>query len=187
MNNNFSKQLLELSEYDLSVRDRLLKENKLEGGYHPEMESVHRDNAQKLREIIRLIGFPTISKVGKEANKAAWLIVQHAISEPEFMKEAYRLMLENSNDNDLKDIACLFDRIQFFQGKPQKFATQLNSDGTIYPVISKDQINELRIKNNLPVLSPEEIDRIPAIEDIEKIENENPDYLLWRKKVGWIQ
>jgi hypothetical protein len=186
MKNNFSRELLELSEYDLSVRDRLLKENKLSGGYHPEMESVHRYNAQKLREIIQLIGFPTILKVGKEANKAAWLIIQHAIAEPEFMKEAYQLMLKNSNDNDLKNLAYLFDRIQFFQGKPQKFATQLNSDGTIYPVINKDEINELRIKNNLPILSPEEIDRILPIEDIERNENENPDYLLWRKKTGWI-
>jgi hypothetical protein len=52
---------------------------------------------------------------------------------------------------------------------PQKFATRLNSDGTIYPVINKKQINELRIKNNLPVLSPEGIDRILPIEDIESI------------------
>ncbi|MDQ0595044.1 hypothetical protein QFZ37_003413 [Chryseobacterium ginsenosidimutans] len=186
MKNKISKQLLELADYDLSIRDKLLKENKLAEGYHPEMESVHRNNAQKLREIIQEIGFPTISKVGKEANDAAWLIIQHSIAEPEFMKNAYQLMLENSKDTELKNLAYLFDRIQFFQGKPQKFGTQLNSDGTIYPVIDKNKINELRSKNNLPVLSNEEIDHIPPIEDIERIENENPGYILWRKKVGWV-
>ncbi len=85
------------------------------------------------------------------------------------MKDAYQLMFENTLDVDLKNLTDLFDRIQFFQGMPQKFATQLNSDGTIYPVINKKQINELRIKNNLPVLSPEEIDRILPMEDIESI------------------
>ena len=186
MKNKFSKLLLELAEHDLSVRDRLLKDNKLMGGYHPEMESIHRDNAEKLREIIQEIGFPTISKVGKEANEAAWLIIQHSIAEPEFMKDAYRLMLENSNDTALKNLALLFDRIQFFQGKPQKFGTQLNADGTIYPVIDKSQLNELRMKSNLSIQSNEDIDHILPIEDIGKIENENPDYILWRKKAGWV-
>jgi hypothetical protein len=49
-------------------------ENKLSPVYNPEIEKVHRNNAENLREIIGLIGWPTISKVGVEASEAAWLV-----------------------------------------------------------------------------------------------------------------
>jgi len=185
MNTKFSEELIRLAKNDLQVRERLLNENKLADGYHPEMEKVHKENAQHLRLIIEKIGFPTISKVGPEACEAAWLVIQHSISEPEFMVSSYRLMVENMNDIHLKHLAYLFDRIQFFRGKPQKFATQLNSDGSIYPVSNKDEINELRKKHDLPELSQEEIIKIPTAEHIKSIENRDPDYIAWRQKVGW--
>lgn len=185
MNNKYSTELIQMEINDLFVREKLLKENKLVSGYHAEMEHVHRLNAKRLREIIDEIGFPTISKVGKKASNSAWLIIQHAISEPSFMKNAYQLMLENQTDIDLKNIAFLHDRIQFFQGKPQKFGTQLNADGTIYPVENKENLNNERKKYNLPKLSDLEIEKIPNIDKIEQLENENFEYVLWRKKVGW--
>lgn len=185
MENEFSTKLIQLAENDLLVRERLLKENKLTGGYHPEMEIVHRENSKKLKEIIDEIGFPTISKVGKDASDAAWLVIQHSIGESVFMKEAYLLMKENISDIDLKNLAYLLDRIQFFQGRPQKYGTQLNAGGTIYPVIDKIKLNELRKKINLPALSQSKIDNIPPIEYIEQLESKNPDYILWREKVGW--
>ncbi|ROH97707.1 DUF6624 domain-containing protein [Chryseobacterium daecheongense] len=185
MNTKFSEELIRLAKKDLQVRERLLSENKLSDGYHPEMEKIHKENARHLRHIIEQIGFPTISKVGKEASEAAWLIIQHSISDPEFMKSSYQMMFEHQSDINLKHLAFLFDRIQFFQGKPQKFGTQLNSDGSIYPVINKDEINELRKKHLLPELSQKEIDKILPIEQIESIESQNPDYIAWRQKVGW--
>ncbi|WP_394678658.1 DUF6624 domain-containing protein [uncultured Sphingobacterium sp.] len=185
MKDKFSEELVQLAENDLLMREKLLAINKLSDGYNPEMEKVHKENAQRLKEIIKEIGFPTISTVGEKASDAAWLIVQHSIAEPEFMKSSYKLMLENSADVNLKHLAFLFDRIQFFQGKPQKFGTQLNSDGTIYPVINKNEINGLRKKNHLPELTQEKIDSILPIESIEFIENQNAEYIIWRKKVGW--
>jgi hypothetical protein len=180
-----AKDLLQMKNKDLTTRERLLKEGKLSGGYHPEMEKVHRENAAQLRQIIKEIGFPTISKVGNEASEAAWLIIQHSIAEPEFMKHAYQLMSENISDIDLKNLTYLFDRIQYFQGAPQKYGTQFNADGSIYPVLDKYELNNLRTLHHLPLLSQTEIDRIAPIEDIERIENRNPDYILWRKHVGW--
>ncbi|WP_312900142.1 DUF6624 domain-containing protein [Chryseobacterium taichungense] len=185
MNTTFSEELIRLAKKDLQVRERLLRENKLSDGYHPEMEKIHKENARHLRHIIDQIGFPTISKVGQEASEAAWLIVQHSISDPEFMKSSYQMMFEDQSDINLKHLAFLFDRIQFFQGKPQKFGTQLNSDGSIYPVMNKDEINAMRKDHLLPEFSQEEIDKIPPIEHIESIESQNPDYIAWRQKVGW--
>ncbi|WP_294209890.1 DUF6624 domain-containing protein [uncultured Chryseobacterium sp.] len=185
MKNEFSDQLIRMAACDQSVRERLLKENALRGGYHPEMESVHRENTGRLKAIIAEIGFPTISKVGEEAADAAWLIVQHSIGDPDFMKDSYREMLDSRMDINPANLAFLFDRIQYFQGEPQKYGTQLNADGSIYPVVDKDQLNTLRLENNLPALPQDRVADILPADQIEQLENQNPDYILWRKDAGW--
>lgn len=186
MNEILSKELIELAEKDLFIREKLAAEGKLFKGYHPEMGCVHKENAVQLRHIIEEIGFPTISKVGEKASGAAWLIIQHAIGEPEFMKMGYEMMIENSNDINPSNIAHLYDRIQVFQSKPQRFGTQLTAEGAIYPVEDKNTLNYGRLQVNLPLLSEDEINRIPLIEDIPEIDGKDPDGTLWRIKNGWI-
>ncbi|PQA89876.1 hypothetical protein B0A69_21895 [Chryseobacterium shigense] len=186
MDNTFSKELIELAQKDLSARDRLMSEGQLSGGYHPEMEMIHRKNAERLREIIKEIGFPTVSKVGAQAGNAAWLIIQHSIGEPEFMKNCYKMMMENSNDIHPSNIAYLYDRIQVFESKPQRYGTQLTSEGIPYPVENKMHLNKERLKVDLPTFSPEEINRISGAEDIPEIDRKDIDYNRWRLKVGWI-
>ena len=51
-----------------------------------EMKELHNKNAKILNEIIA-IDYPTIDKVGKEANEATWLVIQHSIEQPDFMKK----------------------------------------------------------------------------------------------------
>ncbi|WET50776.1 hypothetical protein PYS58_06495 [Chryseobacterium indologenes] len=180
-----SERLLQLAQNDLKVRERLMRNDQLIGGYHPEMEKVHRENAAALRQIIKEIGFPGISKVGTEASEAAWLIAQHAIAEPAFMKLFFELMTENSWDINKKHWAYLNDRILYFQGKPQRFGTQLNADGSIYPVMDPGRLNVLRMEYDLPIIPHKDLKRIAKIEEIERIENGNPDYVMWRDRVGW--
>ncbi|AZA76210.1 hypothetical protein EG347_01030 [Chryseobacterium sp. G0186] len=186
MNNLFEKEIIALADLDLSVREKLLVAGELSGGYHPEMEKVHKANAKRLREMINEIGFPTLSKVGEKASDAAWLIIQHSIGEPEFMKECLRMVDEHIHDVNLKNRAYLYDRIQVFQGQPQKYGTQLIEGGIPYPVKYRENLNELRKTVNLPLLSPEEINRIPGLEDIPELESKDEDYTAWRKKVGWL-
>ncbi|MGU3374821.1 DUF6624 domain-containing protein [Chryseobacterium sp. M5A1_1a] len=186
MNHQFEKEIIELADLDFSVRDKLLASGALSGGYHPEMEKVHKANAKRLREIISEIGFPTISKVGEMASDAAWLVIQHSIGEPEFMKECLTMMDENIDDINPKNRAYLYDRIQMFQGKPQKYGTQLTADGTPYPVQDKARLNEERTMVNLLQLSKEAINRISEPEDIVKLDNEDKEYTDWKKRVGWI-
>ncbi|RXM53245.1 MULTISPECIES: DUF6624 domain-containing protein [unclassified Chryseobacterium] len=182
----FEKELIHLADYDLAVRERLSSEGKLSEGYHPEMECVHKANAERLKEIIREIGFPTISKVGQKASDAAWLIIQHSIGEPQFMKECYVLMEESDHDINPKNKAYLYDRIQVFQGKPQKYGTQLIASGIPFPVEDRKNLNSEREKVNLPPLSEEEMNQIPDPEEIPIIESKDEGYLVWRKKVGWV-
>nr|WP_315034782.1 DUF6624 domain-containing protein [uncultured Chryseobacterium sp.] len=185
MNNQLGIELIELANHDLQVREKLATEGKLSEGYHPEMEKVHKTNAERLREIIAEIGFPTISKVGEQAANAAWLIIQHSIGEPEFMKECYQMMEDRKDDINPLNKAYLYDRIQVFQSKPQKYGTQLTAGG-IYPVENKKILNKERKKVYLPQLSAEDIIKIPDPEDIPEIDSKNHEYNLWRKKVGWI-
>lgn len=182
----FEKELIDLAEHDLAVREKLFSEGKLAKGYHPEMERVHKANAKILREIINEIGFPTLSKVGSKASDAAWLIIQHSIGEPEFMKACYKMMAENGFDVNPKNQAYLYDRIQVFQGKPQKYGTQLIAGGIPYPVENKENLNKERENVNLPSLSENEIHQIPDPEEIPEINGKDPEYLIWRKKVGWV-
>ncbi len=182
----FEKELIELADKDLTVRGALLAAGKLSGGYHPEMEKVHKANAHRLREIIDEIGFPTLSKVGEKGSNAAWLIIQHAIGEPDFMKECCTMMEENSSDINPIHQAYLYDRIQFFQSKPQKYGTQLTADGKLYPVENKETLNEERRKVNLPALAMADINKIPEPQDIPEIDGKDVEYMIWRKKVGWI-
>ncbi|WP_347218279.1 DUF6624 domain-containing protein [Chryseobacterium sp.] len=186
MDFQFEKELIVLAHRDLEIRERLSKEGKLAAGYHPEMEQVHRDNARRLREIISEIGFPTLSKAGEKGSDAAWLIIQHSIGEPEFMKGCYRMMEENSLDINPKNKAYLYDRIQVFQGKPQKYGTQLIIGGIPYPVEDKINLNKEREKVNLHPLSEKEINQIPDPEQITEIDSRDQEYLIWRKKVGWV-
>jgi hypothetical protein len=63
--------ILMMKNADLAFRDKLIKSGELSNGYNAEMEQIHNDNSVKLDEIINTIGYPTIDKVGKEANEAA--------------------------------------------------------------------------------------------------------------------
>ncbi|MCJ7935714.1 MAG: hypothetical protein MUW56_19325 [Chryseobacterium sp.] len=186
MDSKFSKELIDLANHDVLIREELAARGALSGGYHPEMEKVHQNNAKRLRDIINEIGFPTISKVGEQASNSAWLIIQHSIGEPEFMKECYKMMEENGADINLTNKAYLYDRIQVFQSKPQKYGTQLTAERKLYPVENKEILNRERKKVHLPLLSLKEINSIPNPEDIPEIDEPESEYTIWRKKVGWL-
>lgn len=186
MNERWAKELTELADHDWTVREKLFAEGQLSDGYHPEMEKVHKTNAKRLREIMGEIGFPAISKVGKKASDAAWLIVQHSIGEPEFMKQYYQMMEENSHDVNPQNIAYLYDRIQVFQSRPQKFGTQLTADGLPFPVENKKNLNKERTRAGLVPLFEEIISRIADPDTIPEIDAMNKEYTAWRKKAGWI-
>jgi len=181
-----AKELIQLTNDDRLLREELAKSHVPGKGYHPKMEAVHRANAKRLREIMDEIGYPSISKVGEEASEAAWLIVQHAVSEPMFMQNCYQLMNMNKEDINLAHIAYLYDRIECFKSKPQRFGTQLTSDGGIYPVEDKDNLNNLRLLMDLPKLSKKQLDTLYNLDQLVILDQQDPGYTIWRKKVGWI-
>lgn len=85
-------KIIELRNADLALREKLLKNGQLFQGYNDEMKELHNKNAIVLNDIIDSIGYPTLDKVGKEANEAAWMIIQHSIGQPAFMKKCKKLL-----------------------------------------------------------------------------------------------
>lgn len=197
---DIAKELIERRKHDLDVRQRLITEGKLFRGYNPEMEKVHLDNAQRLQEIIVQIGWPAQEQVGEEASQAAWLIVQHAISLPSFMKSSLALMEEQKKTRtiDSVNLAFLSDRIAMYENRPQSYGTQFVGDeqGRLVPYQLDDsikQVDQRRQKLGLSTIE-ERLVELTAQMNVEQEKQPTADerqlkqekYDAWRRKVGWI-
>src|SRR6185503_3751929 len=86
--------LIAAAQRDAQTRARLARTAALFDGYHPEMEAVHLENAALLERAIEAVGWPGRAKVGDEAAAAAFMILQHAISQPELQRRGLELILE---------------------------------------------------------------------------------------------
>lgn len=93
-------------------------------------DEVDKKNTERMKEIISEIGFPTISKVGKEGNYNAWLLIQHADHDVEFQKMCLSLMKGVPlGEVERRDIAYLEDRIRVNQKQGQIYGTQFTQEG----------------------------------------------------------
>lgn len=191
-----AEELIQMHEEDMRVRNRLAADGSLFQGYHPEMESVHRRNAARLRQIIEEHGWPGRTLVGEEAAHAAWIILQHSIGEPEFMRRGFRLVqiAAAAGEIDPKLAAMLEDRICVFEGRPQKFGTQFDWDenGQMSPNKYDDLrlVEERRCAIGLTPLK-EAVDDIRAAM-VRSGERPPADYMKrlremdnWARRVGW--
>jgi hypothetical protein len=137
---------------------RMEKEQNLRGGLidSPDdiqllmrMAEADAQNTMWLDEIIRQQGWPTKSLVGEDGAQAAFLIVQHSPA-PQFQKKCLELLERavNQNEADIINLAYLTDRIRTFEGKPQVYGTQgqTNADGLIipFPIEDEEHVDERR-------------------------------------------
>jgi len=193
---NIADKIINLKNADLTLRDKLIKSGELSAGYNEKMKAMHNHNAQVIDEIIDDIGYPTIDKVGEEASEAAWLIIQHAIGQPDFMRKCAKLLELAVNEDKAKPInlAYLKDRIAIQQGTPQLYGTQFdwdeNGEMSPSPVDDVKNVNQRRKSIGLNTLE----EQTQMIRRRTEKENEFPpsDYAerkneidTWRKSVGW--
>lgn len=193
-----AKRIISLKRSDLQLRNELINKGVLSDGYNSKMEKLHNMNAMILNNIIDQIGYPTIDKVGIEASEAAWLVIQHSISQPNFMRTC-RDLLENAVCEKKADpihLAYLTDRIASYEGKPQLYGTQFDWDenGKLSPRLYDDllKLNERRKSIGLNTLEDQtEIIRRQAQEENQSppkdIEIREQDIEDWKYKVGWIK
>jgi len=148
-----------MARLDRSVRAELAASGALfNAGYEPRMARVHRRNARHLRRIIESVGWPGSDVVGSDGAEAAWLILQHAISEPDLLRRTLPLLTAAAREGkaDPAHAAMLEDRIRFFEGRPQRYGTQLDwdADGHLSPGDVEDphKLAERREAVGLPPL-----------------------------------
>jgi len=194
---DIASQLISMKNADNDLRQTLVKSGELFNGYNSEMEALHNQNALHLDQIIETIGYPTPAKVGEEGSAAAWLIIQHAISQPPFMKKCLDLLKQThpSDTETLQQVAYLSDRIAVFENQPQLYGSQFDWDqeGHLSPQPYDDitLVNERRKLIGLNTLEEQTL----LIRQRAEEENESPPKDLsqrnlerdeWKKKVGWI-
>lgn len=90
------------------------------------MQQLDRDNASWLQDELTERTWFTISEYGAEADNNAFLIVQHATHDPDFMRDIHtrftRLLPLNEIAPD--NYALLTDRLAVMDGAPQPYGSQ---------------------------------------------------------------
>ncbi len=195
---DIAKKIVELKCADLELRDRLIQKGQLGDGYNEEMMKLHNKNAEVLNEIIDVIGYPTIDKVGEEASEASWLVIQHAIGQPHFMKKCAKLLevAVHENKANPKNLAYLVDRLAVFEGNPQLYGTQFdwNENGELSPNTMDDLAKVNQRRKSLGLNTVEE--QAEILKRQAKSENQLPpkdfkrrkeEFETWKKDVGWVK
>ena len=136
---DFQNELLEMAGRDQEMRERAREHSDLYD------ENVDKENTKRLGEMVDEIGWPTPSKVGSKAARAAWLIAQHADYNPEFQEKCLEL-LQDSKDADIdpSDIAYLTDRVRVNTGRKQLYGTQFNENNEPHPIENPDELDVRR-------------------------------------------
>jgi len=196
VNEALQAELLTMAEHDLRVRAELVSTGELFDGYNARMAEIHKRNAKKLERIVEEFGWPGISLVGNEGSEAAWLVLQHAIGNPDLQRRCLPLLKAAAETEEIPafQVACLEDRICVFEGRPQRYGTQFDWDenGMMSPNPLQDpkRVDSYRQSVGLGPLSEKtkemrlraaaEGDEYPR--NFQKRQKEMDD---WARSVGW--
>jgi hypothetical protein len=187
-------ELLALRAADEQRREELVREGTLFDGYHPRMEEVHRANAARLRELVARHGWPARELAGEDGAEAAWIVVQHAIGEPEFQREMLVVLKAAAQRGEIPAYhpAYLEDRICMFEGRPQIYGTQFMTDDeglpALWTVDDPEHVNERRAVIGLDTIEERTAKMRGAVRPDERPKNMEAyrrGYEEWLKKTGW--
>jgi hypothetical protein len=158
MDESLEKALLDMEAHDQKVRGELTASGALNDTYHPRLEEVHRANSSRLRQIIAVFGWPGRALVGEKGAKAAWRIALHSITEPPFMRQCRDSIDRASEAGDAPrwQFAIIDDRIRVYEGRPQRYGTQLRYTAAglePHPLENEGRVNSMRMQAGLPPLA----------------------------------
>jgi uncharacterized protein (DUF952 family) len=191
MNETVRQELLELRADDLRVRAELERAGRLLRGYDQEMETVHRRNSARLRGIVAEHGWPTPLTVGTDGAEAVWLIVQHAIGEPDFQRRALPLFEQAALRGEIPgwQPAYLMDRIRMLEGWPQLYGTQMapDADGRIvvWPIADTATLNERRRTVGLRPFEERRTEPAPDGPSPDEGRTRRAEMDAWARRAGW--
>ncbi len=127
--------------------------------YTSRFNNIDLENANELKQLLKVYGWIKISEFGEEAEKHAWIIVQHADHDVKFQK----FILEQLNvlrfhkETDPKNYAFLYDRLKLSFNDPskrelQRYGTQGHCEGQFwnyYPVEDEKNLDKIRAEIGL--------------------------------------
>lgn len=155
MNTELLEQLQQLHNKDTETRAKMLQAGRLHGEYAPELQQVHRENAEALDKLVSEHGWPTVLLVGAKGAQLAWEIAQHANCTPDLQRKFFKLLGQAAAHGEAakRHVALLSDRIRFNEGRPQIYGTVLDWDeqGELTCTLQNpDMVDELRKAVSLP-------------------------------------
>jgi hypothetical protein len=187
MNEQLRRELLQMQEEDYTTRRKLVEAGQLygphlpEGFYHPEMATIHNRNNARLREIIDEYGWPGRSLVGQEACEAAWLIAQHALSDPDLRDRCLPLLESAVNIGEAPawQFAMLTDSILMHKDEPQLYGCIFvgGEAGKLVPwkIADPEHVDARRAAVGLPSLAEKMAElqaRVNLEEQVQRAANE---------------
>ena len=191
VNEKLRDELVAMRAEDLRVRDELMNSGELGKGYVPRMRQLHERNAARLRELIAEHGWPDTDSAGTEGTLAAWFIAQHAVGEPDFQREALRLIREKLRLGKVPAAqeAYLSDRIALHEGRPQRFGTQSVPcpDGNYRRWKTEDPegLNERRVRAGMQPVADDPPETEPTPASLAEYQDWLRDFEQWLRESGW--
>ena len=188
------QKLIDAAKKDMQIRTELLDAGELmKTGYHPRMEQCHIENAILLEQFLDVYGWPNPSQWGMDVHEAAWLIGIHSIGQPKVLRRVFQYVEKLWQIKEITggDYARLYDRIALYEGRLQKYGTQLwpSRQGWYAPNLENSkEVDVYRKLVDLPLLLDwikeasegdfngyTEIDQSPSDEK----------FIEWLKLSGW--
>ena len=150
-----------------------------------------------INEIINDHGWPGTSLVGLDGCRAAWMIAQHAISQPTFQMKCLDLIKKASEHGEVpaRQVAFLMDRILFNKQKPQMYGSigSWDSEGKISygQIMDEDKVNQRRAIAGLGSIEDELAEHQKEVtteggKSPQDFDVHQKKLREWAKKAGWI-
>ena len=157
------RQLQDIAQSDQEIRYAFLNayqaqpvDQHLVDSLTREMNRIDSINQAAICHILDTRGFVGSDVVGNACN-AFWLVIQHAPLE--LQKKYFPMFVQGMQRGDLPkaNIALMDDRIAMFEGRPQKYGSQLveGDDGKmqLHPLLDPAMVDQWRKEMDLPPLS----------------------------------
>ena len=128
--------------------------------YDTFMRQIHEDNAAYVRKLVNTYSLSALLNESSEVAEAVFILIQHAISMPDFLKSMLELLQEVTPSQPIY-VAYMTDRIMSMTRRPQVYGCSYDYDESGQMVMywvtdSKDVINERRLAIGLSTVEENE-------------------------------
>lgn len=192
MDESLEKALLDMEARAQKLRSDVIAAGEINEYLHSRVLELNRVNSSRLRQIIAVFGWPGFALVGYQGSRAAWRVAMHSYAEPDFMRHCRDLIDRATQNGDAPrwQFAMIDDRIRVYEGRPQRYATQLRHGAyglEPYPIENDQRVNSMRMQAGLPLLAPTLAKaRAQPAPPPAVIAARDAAELEFRRNVGWI-